>query len=98
MKELQKWRRGWDTHLVAFANLPCFQQDAGKPDQFWRFLRSRILELFQLFRINSTNFGPRQTPKTPKRPSASSSPALPSGGSSSAMPMEGNLAVTGGTS
>jgi len=87
-----------DTHPVAFANLPCFQQDAGKPHQYWRFLRSRILELFQLFRINSTNFGPRQTPKTPKRPSASSSPALPSGGSSSAMPMEGNLTITGGTS
>jgi len=25
-----------------------------------------LFQLFQLFRINSTNFGPKQTPKTPK--------------------------------
>ena len=59
------WVRGWDTHLAAFGILPCFQRLARKPHQYWRFLRSRILKLFQLFRINSTNFGLNQTPKTP---------------------------------
>jgi len=34
------------------------------------FYVSRMLQLFQLFRINSTNFGPKQTPKTPRVPSA----------------------------
>src|SRR6266852_246763 len=64
-KETAFWRRGWDTHLVSFAILPSFQQHALKPHEYWRFLRFRIPQIIQSFRINSTNFGPKQTPKTP---------------------------------
>jgi hypothetical protein len=65
INDLQKWRRGWDTHTVSLSILPCFQQHNRNPYEYWRFLRSHILQLFQLFRMNSTNFGPKQTPKTP---------------------------------
>src|SRR6266478_3643706 len=46
--------------------LPSFQQHARKPHEDWRFLRSHLFQLFQLFRMNSTNFAPKQTPKTPR--------------------------------
>ncbi len=36
--------------------LPCFQQLARKPHQYWRFLRSRPFQLFQPSRINSSRF------------------------------------------
>jgi hypothetical protein len=58
------WRRGWDTHPADFGILPCFQGDARKPHEYWRFLPPRILQLFQLFRMNSINFARKQTPKT----------------------------------
>src|ERR1700687_5756008 len=61
------WRRGWDTHPVSFAILPSFQQYVRKPHGYYRFLRSRLFQLFQSFRINSANFGPKQTPKTPNK-------------------------------
>src|SRR5712664_337289 len=67
INDLQKWRRGWDTHPGLFAILACLQQLTWKPHGCWLFLRSRLLQLFQLFRINSTNFVPKQTPKTPSR-------------------------------
>ena len=38
-----------------------------KPHEYWRSLRSRLLQLFQLFCINRTNFAPKQTPKTPNQ-------------------------------
>src|SRR5579859_518709 len=68
------WRRGWATYLAAFAILPSFQQHAREPHQYWRFLRSRLFQLFQLFRINGTNFGPNQTPKTPNEKSGACRP------------------------
>src|SRR6266851_2626083 len=40
------------------------------------FYVSRMLQLFQLFRINSTNFGPKQTPKTPRAASTARISAL----------------------
>src|SRR5260370_19233741 len=67
----RKWRRGWDTQPGPFAILPSFQQHALKPHEYWRSLRSRLFQLVQLFRINSTNFGQKQTPKTPKAGSRS---------------------------
>src|SRR5258706_16021771 len=45
----EKWRRGWDTHLAAFAILPCFQQHARKPHEYWLFQRSRLFQPFLLF-------------------------------------------------
>jgi hypothetical protein len=59
--------RRWDTHPVSIAILPCFQQHAPKPHRHWRFLRSRLFQLFQSFRLSSANFGPKQTPKTPNK-------------------------------
>src|SRR6266850_1059063 len=64
LKSTLEW---WDTHLGLFAILPCSQQLARKPHQHWRFLRSRLFQLFQLFRMNSANFGLKQTPKTPSQ-------------------------------
>src|SRR5712692_6793700 len=69
---LQLWRRGWDTHPVSFAILPCFQQHARKPHGYWPFLRSRLFQLNLLFQLFGSNFAPKQTPKTPRRPFLSS--------------------------
>jgi hypothetical protein len=66
INDLQKWRRGWDTHPARLSILACFQQHTSRPHEYWRFLRSQLLQLFQPFRIISTNFGPKQTPKTPR--------------------------------
>ena len=42
------------------------------------FYESRLFQLFQFFRINSANFGPKQTPKTPnKTPGARRIPHFP---------------------
>ena len=57
----------WDTHPGLFGILARFLQLARKRYEYWRFLRSRILHLLQLLRMNSANFGLNQTPKTPKK-------------------------------
>jgi hypothetical protein len=38
-----------------------------KPHGYWRFPCSRLLQLFPPFRMNSTNFELKQTPKSPNQ-------------------------------
>src|SRR6267143_5924672 len=49
INDLQKWRRGWGTHLAAFGILPCFQHDARKPHEYWRFTDLFAFNLFNSF-------------------------------------------------
>ena len=44
--KLKEWRRGWDTHPGLLAILACFQQHPWQPHEYWRFLLSQILQLF----------------------------------------------------
>jgi len=67
INDLQKWRRGWDTQSCLGTILSCLQQHARKPHGYWRFPWSRLLQLFLPFRMNSTNFALKQTPKTPNQ-------------------------------
>lgn len=63
---VNRWRRGWDTHPGLSVILPCFQQHASKPHEYWFFQRFRTPQLFPLFRISGSNFDHKQTPKTPR--------------------------------
>src|ERR1700719_125345 len=67
INDLQKWRRGWDTQSCLGTILSCLQQHARKPHGYWRFPCSRLLQLFPPFRMNSTNFELKQTPKSPNQ-------------------------------
>src|SRR6185437_4813801 len=67
--DLRIWRRGWDTPLAALRIVPCFQQHALNSHKYWRFVRFTSFQLSLLFHSFGSNFGLKQTPKTPRRPS-----------------------------
>jgi hypothetical protein len=63
----EEWRRGWDTHPGRFRYPTIFSATCMKTAWRLGFLPSRLFQLPLLFRPFRSDFGPRQTPKTPRK-------------------------------